>query len=176
MKILANLWAGISAKAAEFGIYALLAAAIFMAGYFRGAGAESTACANKERDVAIAYAGLVVEAQGRADELAAENDRYRAAQAPKDRIITKEVARYVQVTNPADRCRLPGTWRVRHDLSATGEPAGAGAGPLADGAADFVEDAAALDTVAENYASCRDAIAKLEGWQRRQRALEGPAR
>ena len=121
---------------------------------------------------ALAYAGLVREQQGRADDLAAENNRLRTAQRPKDRLITKEITRYVDVTPANQRCTLPGTWRVRHDAAATGVPTDAGAGSLAIGAGGDVEDATALDTVGENYAVARDCLAKLAGWQRRYRTLE----
>ena len=102
----------------------------------------------------------------------ARKRRWRTAQAPKDRLITKEITRYVDVTPAHQRCTLPGTWRVRHDAAATGMPTDAGAGSLAIGAGDDVEDATALDTVGENYAVARDCLAKLTGWQRRYRTLE----
>lgn len=87
----------------------------------------------------------------------------RAARVARDRIITQEVTRYVEVTPAADRCTLPGTWRVRHDLAATGGDPAAPGGPA--GAAEPVTDAAALDTVAGNYLTCRDAIDQVKGWQ-----------
>lgn len=121
---------------------------------------------------ALAYAGLVREQQGIADGLAIQNTALRVLQAPKDRLITKEITRYVDVTPAALRCTLPGSWRVRHDAAATGLLADADAGSLALGAAGDVEDSAALETVAENYATARDCIARLDGWQRRYRALE----
>lgn len=111
-----------------------------------------------------AQASIQKTAEGKAagDALATRQAEAAATQATKDRIITKEVIRYVEVTPAADRCTLPGTWRVRHDAAATGdlpEPAS-----LADGAADPVEDAAALETLADNYASCRAAIEQVKGW------------
>lgn len=128
--------------------------------------------AEAERDIAIAYAGEIVARQGIADWLTAENGTLRAAQAPKDRIITREITRYETVTLPAERCLLPGTWRVRHDAAATGDPAFAETGLLAAGEDAPVEDAAALETIGDNYQICREAIAKLAGWQRRYAALE----
>lgn len=115
-------------------------------------------------------------AQAAANAVATEIEATRADQATKDRIITKEVVRYVQVTPPADRCTLPGTWRLRHDAAAIGVPLDPGAGPLAAGADAPVEDAAALDTVADNYRSARECAAKLAGWERYNREVIGAMR
>jgi len=92
-----------------------------------------------------------------------------ATQAVKDRIITREVIRYVQVTPAADRCTLPGTWRVRHDAAATGDPAQATG--LAADTAHPVADDTALATVAENYTACRGYIEQVAGWQAWCRAV-----
>lgn len=94
-----------------------------------------------------------------------------AARAGRDRIITQEVARYEHDTLAADRCTLPGTWRLRHDLAATGEPA-ADSTRLAAGGADPVADAAALATVADNYIDCRSYIEQVKGWQAWWKALQ----
>lgn len=109
-------------------------------------------------------AGIAKTAEGKAkgDELGTRQAQAQATQASKNHIITKEVIRYVEVTPAADRRTLPGTWRVRHDAAATGEPAEPAR--LAHGAADPVEDAAALETVADNYTGCRTAIAQVKGW------------
>ncbi len=109
--------------------------------------------------------GIVKTAQGKAqgDSLAARQAQAQADQAQADQVITKEIVRYVEVTPAADRCTLPGAWRVRHDAAATGEPAEPAR--LAHGAADPVEDAAALETVGDNYAICRHAIEQVKGWQ-----------
>ena len=115
---------------------------------------------------------LKAERQAKADEIALLNAARRAEAAPRERLITKEVTRYVQVTDPADRCNLPGTWRVRHDAAASGVPLAAESGPLALGTAAAVEDAVALETVADNYATARECLARLEGWQRRYATLE----
>ena len=129
--------------------------------------------AEEKLGVATATAVQVEVRQEKADGLSSENTAVRAEQAPKDRIITKEITRYVQVTPPDQRCVLPGTFRVRHDAAATGvPPEGSAAGPVADATAAPVEDATVLDTVGDNYAACREASAQLEGWQRRQRVLE----
>lgn len=86
-----------------------------------------------------------------------------AARYSRDRIIIQEVARYEHVTPAADRCTLPGAWRLRHDLAATGESADPAR--LAAGGAAPVTDAAALATVADNYIDCRGAIEQVKGWQ-----------
>jgi hypothetical protein len=103
-------------------------------------------------------------AQSAVDQLDGAQATEQAARTVKDRIITREVIRYVEITPPESRCALPGSWRVQHDAAATGEPATDPAG-LAAGAADSVTDAAALETVAENYSRCRAAIEQVRGWQ-----------
>lgn len=114
-------------------------------------------------DDAIAYAGEIVAQQGRADTLAADLETERAKRIPKNRTITREVIRYVELP-PDRRCTLDPAWRLLHDAAATGEPPDAAR--VATGQAEPVEDAAALESVAGNYEQCRDYIAQLEGWQR----------
>lgn len=143
-----------------------------LAAYTHGRHTVQGEAATAQLTTALAYAGEIVSRQDTADRLATENTALRAAQAPKDRIITREIIRYETVTPPALRCLLPGTWRLRHDAAATGEPAAAEAGPVASAAADPVTDAAALQTIDSNYAACRNAIDQVDGWQRRYQALE----
>lgn len=128
--------------------------------------------ATQQYNLAVAYAGEIRAEQGKADQLAADLSAARSRQTQKDRAITKEITRYVEVTAPDRRCQLPGTWRMRHDAAATGTPASPEAGPVADGSADHVEDAAALETIGENYQAARECFAKLIGWQTRQKTLE----
>ena len=116
----------------------------------------------------------IKEKQDTADALATENALLRAARATQDNLITKEVIRYVDVTPRTDRCTLPGTWRLRHDAAATGTPLAAEAGSVALGTVAAVDDAAALETVAGNYALARRCMAKLDAWQRRYYTLEEP--
>lgn len=142
----------------------LLAIALAVGGYVFGRHVMAGEVAEQQLEDALAYADLVREAQGRADALAADLARAETVQKPKDRIIIKEVIRYESIV-PADRrCDLDGAWRVLHDASATGEPADTAR--LAAGSADPVTDAAALETVAENYADCREDKRKLSGWQK----------
>lgn len=147
-------------------IAVLLSVGIFGGGYAFGRHVKTGEVAQEKLDIAVAYAGEVEKQQDRADKLSADLAATREAQAPKDRIITKEITRYVQVTPPEQRCTLPGTWRLRHDAAATGMPIDAGTEPVAADSAAPVEDAAALETVGDNYAACRDAIDKVIGWQR----------
>ena len=114
-------------------------------------------------DDALAYADEIVARQGVADTLAADLETERAKRIPKNRTITREVIRYVEL-HPDRRCTLDPAWRLLHDAAATGEPADTAR--VAAGAADPIEDAAALESVAGNYEQCRDYIAQLEGWQR----------
>lgn len=92
------------------------------------------------------------------------------AQAQKDDVITRRVARYAQDTPAADRCLLPGTWRLRHDEGASGEPAGDG--PFTAGEAEPVDDAEAIGTVEANYKSCRFDKRRLADLQERWRLIE----
>jgi hypothetical protein len=101
--------------------------------------------------------------QDAVDQLALELEAARAAQKPKDRIITKEVVRYETIVPDADRCDLPGPWRVLHDAAATGQPPQPPS--LTDGKAEPVTDAAAIQTVAENYEQCRAWRDQVIGWQ-----------
>lgn len=172
MNIISSLLGLVGGGMSQSLVIALIALGIFGGGYLKGAASERADIAQEQLDMALAYAGEIVAQQGRADSLSDENDTLRSAQAPKDRIITQEITRYVQVTRPADRCNLPGTWRLRHDAAATGTPASAEAGSMADAATDPVEDATALETVGENYVNCREDKEKLAGWQRRYRLLE----
>ena len=114
-------------------------------------------------DDAIAYADEIVARQGAVDALAADLAAERAKRVPKNRTITREVIRYVELP-PDRRCTLDPAWRLLHDAAATGEPADTTR--VVAGAADPVEDAAALESVAGNYEQCRDYITQLEGWQR----------
>lgn len=128
-----------------------------------------------KRLTAIALAASKKDSvQQAVDRSAADQANAAAAQAVKDRIITREVIRYVQVTPIADRCTLPGTWRVRHDAAATGRPAESAG--LADGQAAPVTDADALDTVAENYVACRTYAEQVAGWQAYWEAVKGLCR
>lgn len=122
--------------------------------------------------VAEAYADWAEQQQARADQLDTDLSAARSAQAPRERLITKEITRYVQVTPPDRRCTLPGTWRVRHDAAATGVPIDAESGSVGLGADAAVEDAAALETVGDNYAAARECGKKLDYWIRRYRTIE----
>lgn len=147
--------------------------AVLLGSYWFGRHVKTGEIAEEKYQDAIAYADLVREKIGIADELAADNAAVRAEKAPREKLITKEITRYVEVTPPAQRCTLPGTWRVRHDAAATGLPtAAAEAGPMAAGTDAPVEDAAAIETVAENYAIARECADKLAGWKTRYRRLE----
>lgn len=109
-------------------------------------------------------AAVLARKQRRVDALGVALAKAKADRAGRDRVIIQEVYRYEQVTPAADRCTLPGTWRLRHDLAATGEPA-ADPARLVAGGAQPVADATALATVANNYVQCRDAIEQVKGWQ-----------
>ena len=109
-------------------------------------------------------AATLAARQKRVNALGVALAKAKADRAGRDRTIIQEVYRYEQVTPAADRCTLPGAWRLRHDLAATGEPATDPA-RLAAGGAQPVADATALATVADNYVQCRDAIEQVKGWQ-----------
>lgn len=137
--------------------------------YFMGRNADAADL----YDQALAYAAEIVRRQGAVDALAAELEAERQKRIPKNRIITREVVRYVELP-AARRCTLDPAWRLLHDAAATGEPADSARVAAADAAP--VTDAAALDTVAANYEHCRDALAQLNGWQQWWRAVQTPAR
>ena len=82
--------------------------------------------AAQQLDDALQYARLVRQAQGASDALAAELEAARAARAPRERIIIREVSRYEQIVSADRRCMLDGAWRLLHDAAATGTPAESG--------------------------------------------------
>jgi hypothetical protein len=141
----------------------LLLVGLLLGSYLHGRNTMVGEIAREQRDNEHLAAAQLAAKQRRVDVLSATLEAARAAQKPKDRIITKEIIRY-ETTVPADRrCMLDGAWRVLHDAAATGQPADPAR--LAAGAAASVTDAAALDTVGENYNRCRDAIDQVTGWQ-----------
>ena len=172
MNLFANIFASIGGAWSQGAIIILLALSIFGSGYLKGAASVRADIAQEKLEIALAYAKEIVANQGVADGLADENAKLRSAQEPKDRLITKEITRYVQVTPRADRCTLPGTWRLRHDAAATGTPITPETRPVAVGTGNPVEDTTALEIIGENYLTCRDAIAKVAAWQRRYQMLE----
>lgn len=163
---------GINTAVLKWTVIAALVAAAVLATYRHGHHVCQGEVATAQLDIALAYAEQIVANGEKADQLAAENNALRAAQAPRDRTIIKEVTRYEFIEPPGNRCTLPGTWRLLHDAAATGQPPATEAGPLAARTADPVEDAAALRTIADNYIACRNDAAKLEAWQRRYYAIE----
>lgn len=150
----------------------ILLLAALVSSYQFGRHVKTGEVAEEQRKALAEINRLQREKQAIGDRLIEENTRVRAAQASKEKLITQEVLRYEEVTPAADRCTLPGTWRVLHDAAATGMPVDPASGSLALGAAGEVEDAAVLETVAENYAAARECLDKLAGWQRRYRAIE----
>lgn len=152
---------------------ALIASALtFGGGYLHGRDVEQGARA--KADLA-----LLQQATAEADSLrlavgalAADIETARRAKQAKDRVIIKEVVRYEQIVPTDRRCTLDGAWRLLHDAAATGEPADAAR--VVEGAADKTTDAAALDTVAENYADCRGWREQVVGWQRFWAAIAAP--
>jgi len=170
--------AAVKAASIKIAIGLALGAGIALAGYLHGLKVAAGEKAEAERNIAIAYAERIVELTKQSEQLTAENNTLRARQATTNRTVTREVLRYVEVTPPDHRVVLPGTFRLRHDIAALGHvPEGARTGPLADGSAGTpqtapVADAIVLETLDNNYRACREIAARLEGWQRRQRALK----
>lgn len=116
-----------------------------------------------EQDARTVAAAEKEALQAAVVQLSTELEAARAAQRPRDRIITREVVRYAQLP-PDRRCALDGAWRVLHDAAATGNPDPVATGLAADQARP-VADATALDTVAGNYQTCRELIKQVQGWQ-----------
>lgn len=156
------------------GLSAMVAASA--GGFFFGRSYEAGEQAKTQLDKALAYAGEIVAQQDRADVTADHIEQLRKAAGKANRVITKEVTRYVEVTKPADRCDLPATWRVRHDAAATGAATDTEALAVAAAGAGAVADAAALETVADNYEACRGYIEQVKGWQAYYRMLTGEIR
>lgn len=153
-------------------VAAVVFLAMLIASYQFGRHVKSGEFAEAERKADEEIAKLKDDQKEISQILSSEIARVKSEQAPKNTAITKEVVRYVEVTPPRDRCALPGTWRVRHDAAATGVPLDASAGSVAVGSAGGVEDATALETIADNYASARECSQKLVGWQQRYYKLE----
>lgn len=166
--------AGIKLAAIKWTLIALVLFGSLWAAYQHGRHVEAGENATAQRDIAIDYAGEIIINQDKAAALADENEKLRADQAPKDRIITQEITRYVQVTPADQRCTLPGTFRVRHDAAATGQTSTTAAGGMDADPADPIEDAAVLETVGENYQTCRADQLALAAWQRRYLTIEAP--
>lgn len=143
----------------------LLALAGSVTGYLHGRNAEAGDRAQEDLVANKLADALAADKRKRIDRLALDLETARAHRQIVYRTITNEVTRYADVTPAADRCLLPGTWRLRHDLAATGETA-TDAARVAAGAAEPVTDAAALGTVADNYGTCREWREQIVGWQR----------
>lgn len=162
----------------------LFAATTGGAGYLLGRADQRTAQASQGTAVVQQALDKTTAGHRAATDLAADNSAARGERQTITRTLIRYVDRYEKDTPATDRCPLPNTWRLRHDAAAAGRlPIAAGAGPLADGTdataqapadpalAGPVDDAAAIGTVADNYAICHEAADKLAGWQRRQRQL-----
>lgn len=149
--------------------YAILIAAAlgFGSGLYVRGNYEDAARLDEIKDVK----GRLDAEKAKVSQLEDELVAARAVQAPKDRIITREVVRYETVVPAYRRCELDGAWRLLHDAAATGEPAESA--ELSAGNASPVTDAAALETVAENYESCRNLIAIVRGWQSYWNTVKG---
>lgn len=148
----------------KYAAIAVLWLSSIVASYFFGRHVLTGEEAEKQRQIAIAYADEVLKRQGAADDLAKQLEAERAKQNPKDRIIYRDVIRYETITPTTARVMLDGRWRVLHDASATGVPADATA--LADGTAEPASDAQAIETVSVNYETCRNWREQIIGWQR----------
>lgn len=134
-----------------------------MGSFFYGQHVEEAEAAQAQLESERLQAALMQRKQARVSALDLKLAKARAAQAGRDRTIIQEVFRYEQVTPAADRCTLPGTWRLRHDSAAAGEPPDPAR--LAAGGTAPIDDAAAIATVASNYIDCRIAIEQVKGWQ-----------
>lgn len=163
---------GINLTVVKWAVIALASIGLLLAAYSHGRHVAEGEVAQAQRETALAYAAEIVNQQTLADQLARDNAALRSAQAPKDRIITKEIVKYEFITPPGQRCTLPGTFRLLHDAAATGQPPAPEAGTLAAQSADPVADAPLLQTIADNYATCRETAAQLSAWQHRHQLLE----
>lgn len=131
--------------------------------YFFGRHVLAGEEAQKQYDIAVAYAEEIKARQAGADELANQLEAARGKQQVKDRIIYRDVIKYETITPSSSRVMLPSSWRLLHDAAAIGEPADAVA--LASGKAEPVGDAEAIETVSGNYETCRNWREQVIGWQ-----------
>jgi len=132
--------------------------------YFFGRHVLAGEEAQKQYDIAVAYAEEIKVRQAGADDLAKQLEAARVKQKVKDRIIYRDVIKYETITPSDSRVMLPSSWRLLHDAAATGQPSDAIA--LASGNADPVSDAEAIETVSGNYETCRNWREQVIGWQR----------
>lgn len=147
--------------------YAAIAAAwlsSIIVAYFFGRHVFAGEEAEKQHQIAVAYANEVLKRQSAADDLAKQLEQERAKQKPKDRIIYRDVIRYETITPTTARVMLDGRWRLLHDAAASGIPADTTS--LSSGDAEPVSDAKAIETVSINYETCRGWREQVIGWQR----------
>ena len=164
--------ANVNATVIKWAVVAVLILTIALVAYSHGRHVAEGEFAQEQIERSAANLVEIAKAQTIADQLAADLAALRQAQAPKDRIITKEIIKYESATPAGQRCTLPGRFRVLHDAAATGDATAAETGPVATPAPDPVEDTALLQTLGENYTACRETAARLAGWQRRYHQLE----
>jgi apolipoprotein N-acyltransferase len=149
----------------------IIAAALFASGIWLGIEWNQGQVAQEQLEQQALSDALTQKLRTDNDTLNTQLSREREAQKPKDRIITKEVIRYEQVVPAASRCTLSAQWRMLHDAAATGEPPDTGR--YLAGADGPVTDAEAIETVADNYETCRECQHRVSGWQRYWRVIEG---
>ncbi len=159
----------LQARFAGAAIKALVIIALMVAAFAYGQHVRQAEIDAAERNTALAYAGEIVRLQAQSDVLQADLETARASRAAATKTITREVIRYA---SRPDHCQLPGAFRLLHDAAATGKAALAAADPVDAASADPVADAAVLETVASNYAACREDAARLIAWQQRYHTLE----
>lgn len=126
------------------------------------------AAAEKSAREATAAARALEQSEANLATTIAEKNAIEAQEARVvDRIVTKEVIRYVKSPN-AGQCRLPGEWVRVHDAAASGRvPEVSDAADGLNDAPGTVDDIEALEVVTDNYAKCRsDArrLANLQTW------------
>jgi len=145
-------------------LVALLVGGLFfgagMAGYRRGAHSVQVKWDMEH----AAQAKRIAELEARNAEVVTKTvieyrDRIQVVREKGEEIV-REVTRYV----PSDACPLPAGFRVLHDAAARGEPPEDPVGAIA--AAAPVEAAAAAETVAANYQSCRETAERMIALQK----------
>lgn len=161
----------LQARFSGVAIKALVIIAAMVAAFAYGQHVRQAEIDAAERNTALAYAGEIVRLQDHAAVLLADLEAARASRASATQTITREVIRYA---SRPDHCQLPGAFRLLHDAAATGQAALAAAESVDAASAEPVADAAVLETVASNYAACREDAARLTAWQQRYHALEAP--
>lgn len=107
----------------------------------------------------------------KSDAIAQMLEALESAQKTKEKVITKEVIKYV-TKNFNSSCKLDDEW-VRISNAAVPMPRVTEAASSASESAAKIRDLGeALRVITNNYAACQDSVNRLRGWQEWYRSIE----